>query len=119
MPPDLRAFLTPHSPDDYIKMEADLYLSDTKLSGFAVTPDGELISVFSTSDAHEGGDAVEAAIRVGAKYLDCLGKKLRNFYKEHGFEVIEEYKWNEEYKPEGWNEEEYGQPSVYVMELKK
>jgi hypothetical protein len=119
LPNDLRAFLTPYSPDKYIAMKAELYLSDTKLSGFGITPDGELISVFSLSDAHEGDDAVDAAIKVGAKYLDCLGEHLRKFYEEHGFEVIEEYPWDEKYRPEGWDEKKHGKLSVYFMELKR
>lgn len=122
LPCDLRAFLTPHSPDDYISMEAELYLSDTKSSGFGIKPDGELISVFSLPGAHEGDYAVEAAIKEGAKYLDCLGvdceEGLKTFYQRHGFKVVEEYLWNDEYRPEGWDEEKWGRPNAYVMELK-
>lgn len=122
LPSDLRAYLTPHSPDDYIRMKANLYLSDTKKSGFGLKPDGELISVFSLPDAHEGDYAVEAAIKEGAKYLDCLGvdspEGLKTFYERHGFKVVEEYSWKDEYRPEGWDEEKWGRPNAYVMELK-
>lgn len=119
LPTALRAFLTPHSPDDYIKMEADLYLSDTKSSGFGVKPDGELISVFSLPGTKEGDKAVEAAKKAGAKKLDCLGEDLRKFYEKHGFEVKAYKPWNNEFRPDGWDEEDYGLPEVYHMELIK
>ena len=38
LPSGLKAFLTPHTPEDYIKLEADLYLSNTKLSGLGSNP---------------------------------------------------------------------------------
>jgi hypothetical protein len=115
LPSDLRAFLTPHSPDDYIKMETELYLSYTKLSGFGLKPDGELISLFSLNAAHEGDSAVEAAKEFGAKKLDCLGEFLREFYEGHGFEVKGWMSWDDKFRPDGWNEEKYGRPNVYYM----
>ena len=119
LPPSLRAFLTPHSPDDYIKMDADLYLSDTKLSGFGIKPDGELISVFSLSNAHEGDEVVKAAIKAGAKKLDCLGEFLKELYEGHGFEVKSWAEWDDKYRPDDWSVEENGRPNVYYMELRE
>jgi hypothetical protein len=119
LPSDMKAFLTPHSPDDYMRMEAELYLSDTKLSGFGLKPDGELVSVFSLPGAHEGDSAVTVAKELGAQKLDCLGEDLREFYEGHGFEVKAYKPWNNEFRPDGWDEEEYGLPNVYHMELKK
>lgn len=119
LPNGRRAFLTPHSLDDYIKMEADLYLSDTKSSGFGIKPDGELISVFSLPGAEEGDEAIEAAIKAGAKRLDCLGEFLREFYEGHGFEVKSWDNWDDKFRPDNWSEEENGQPNVYYMELRE
>lgn len=111
--------MTPHSPDDYIKMDADLYLSDTKLSGFGIKPDGELISVFSLSNAHEGDEVVKAAIKAGAKKLDCLGEFLKELYEGHGFEVKSWAEWDDKYRPDDWSVEENGRPNVYYMELRE
>jgi hypothetical protein len=119
LPSDLRAFLTPHSPDDYIKMEAELYLSNSKSSGFGLKPGGELISVFSLPGANEGDDAVKAAKKFGAQKLECLGEFLREFYEWHGFEVKQYASWDDKYRPVEWNEKVYGRPNVYYMELKK
>jgi hypothetical protein len=105
LPNALRAFLTPHSPDDYISMEAELYLSDTKSSGFGLKPNGELISVFSLPGAHEGDIAMKVAKELGAQKLDCLGEDLRKFYEKHGFEVKAYKSWNNEFRPDGWDEE--------------
>lgn len=119
LPSGLKAFLTPHTPEDYIKLEADLYLSNTKLSGFGVKPDGELISVFSLPGTKEGDEVVEAAKKVGAKKLECLGDFLREFYEGHGFEVKDWDYWDERFRPNNWNEEESGNPNVYYMELRE
>ncbi len=119
LPKDLRAFLSIYSSEEYIKMGAKLHLSATKQSGFALKPGGELISVFSLPGAHEGHSAIEAAIRVGATKLDCLGEPLREIYEAHGFKVVEVYLWNEKYRPKDWDEKKHGKPNVYYMELRK
>ncbi len=119
LPADLRAFLTLHPPEEYIKMGAKLHLSETKLSGFGLKPDGELISVFSMPGAHEGHRAIEAAIKAGATKLDCLGEPLREIYEGHGFEVKKWMPWEEGHRPNGWDEQKHGKPNVYYMELRK
>ena len=67
----------------------------------------------------EGDEVVEAAKKVGAKKLECLGDFLREFYEGHGFEVKDWDYWDERFRPNNWNEEESGNPNVYYMELRE
>jgi hypothetical protein len=119
LPEDLKAFVTPYSSEEYNKMNAQVYLSPSGKSGFALKPDGDIISVFSEPGAHEGRDAIKAAIAAGGKKLDCIGSHLKDVYAGHGFEVADTLKWDDKYAPKNWNYEKFGRPDIYLMELKK
>jgi len=111
----LRAFLTPYSIDDYIKIRAKIWLSSDGKSGFAITSDGELISVFSLVKGR-GDEIVKQAIKMGAKRLDCLGDKLKNLYERHGFKVVRVVPFDEKYAPKEWDYAKFGKPPLYIME---
>lgn len=122
LPGDLISFLTPYSHEDYIEMNANVYLSNSGNSGFGIQPSPkkhEVISVFAIPLSHEGGAAIEAAKQVGGKKLSCLGDHLRMFYVNHGFEVTEWYLWNDKFRPQNWNAKKYGKPNLYIMELRE
>jgi len=118
LPLSLRAFLTPHKKGDYVEMETALYLSEDNKCGFGLNPDGALISVFSL-EKEMGPFLVQKALSCGAKYLSCLGEKLKELYEEANFIVTKEDDWNQDYAPEHWDYERFGTPNYYEMELKK
>ncbi|MFH1632806.1 MAG: hypothetical protein ABIG63_02195, partial [Chloroflexota bacterium] len=54
------------------------FLAEDKQSGFAISPTGELVSVFSLND--HGTKLVQDAIKKGATRLDCFDGYLPGFY---------------------------------------
>lgn len=99
----------------------DTYLLDDGRAGFAVTPDGTLVSVFKHPDSTIGKAMdmiVPMAIRAGATKLDAFEGFLTEQYARFGFEEVDRLKWDDQYAPEGWDKETMGTPDVVLMELK-
>ena len=111
-------YVTRYTPTEYRKMKARCYLSETGESGFAIKPDGDVISVFSRPGAREGKWAVWAAIANGGKKLDCFdGFLAKEFYPAFGFKEYDRWKWDDQYAPEGWDYDRNGRPDVVLMRL--
>jgi hypothetical protein len=119
LPPSLSAFLTTYSIEEYAASGAELHLHEFGKAGYAIKPDGDVVSVFSAPGAHLGDDIVEDAIRNGADRCDCIGTFLRDLYGRHGFKVFKTEPWNDRYRPKNWDEAKFGTPDVYHMELPK
>lgn len=67
--------------------DARCFLAADGCAGFAILPDGELVSVWSTVKGR--GDAIVAtAVAQGATHLDCFVGHLTRLYARHGFHVI-------------------------------
>jgi hypothetical protein len=116
MPARLAAFLTSYTAEEYASKGATCYLSDDIRSGYAITTDGELISVFSLPGAKQGIAAIRSAVQNGARRLDCLGPKLVKLYKAAGFVEYDRLPWDEQYAPENWDYDSFGRPDVVFME---
>ena len=114
--PDLFAFLTPHTADDYTSKGTRLFLSEDLKSGFGVNTDGELISVFAL-ERKRGKILVAEARKQGAKYLSCMGDHLLQMYSEFDFSPVEIMKWDNRFAPRNWNYERFGTPNIYDMKL--
>lgn len=99
--PLISKMITKYSPKEYSEMKT--FLSPDKLSGYAIKPDGELVSVFSAAKGR-GNDIVSHAIENGATKLDNFDGHLTDLYKRHGFE---EYRREPNYTP--------GEPDVVYM----
>ena len=102
--------------DDYVGMR--LFIATNGRSGFAVKPDGDVISVFAY-DKH-GRAILEASTAVGGKKLDAFDTVLPVIYAAHGFKATSRLKFSEQEKPEGWNYETFkrfnnGRPDVVFM----
>lgn len=85
--------LTIYTVNEYNEM--DCYIGVNNTSGFCVTKQGELVSVFSTAGS-SGNAIVKEAIKRGARKLDCfayrdtdgnIGGQLYKLYRRHGFEI--------------------------------
>lgn len=125
---DLGASVHTYTPEEYSQMRC--FLSEDGLSGVAIKPDGDIVSVFVNPNANFGtilrrGHAlVELAKEQGGTKLDAFDTYLPDFYKKHGFEETGRDGWNEQYKPEGWDKDFYkeynnGEPDVVYMALKE
>ena len=115
-PKKYRAFVTPYTEEEYREMKAKFYLSETGKSGFALKPDGDIISVFAKAGSEEGFNAMIQAIASGGRKLDCFeGFLSEDFYPDFGFEEYNRLKWNDKYMPEGWDKKRFDEPDVVLM----
>ena len=129
---DLGASVHTYTPEEYSQMK--MFLSEDGLSGVAVKPDGDIVSVFVNPNAKaanyigkgggRGHALVELAKQNGGTKLDAFDTYLPDSYKKHNFVETGRDSWNEQYKPEGWNKEFYskynnGEPDVVYMQLRK
>lgn len=117
MPTSFAVFLTDYTANQYDEMGAVCYLSDDQKSGYAIKPDGDLISVFSLPGAHQGIHAVKNAIANGAIKLDCIGEFLATLYSKFGFVEYKRQPWDDAYAPQDWNYDAYGRPDIIYMKL--
>ena len=102
--------------DDYT--DINLYLSEDGESGFGIKPNGDIVSVFSSSkEKGRSSYMLEMATAEGGRQLDCFDIYLTKIYEAHGFKPVAKMKWNDEYIPEGWNKDNFkdynnGEPAL-------
>ena len=97
-----------------------MYLSPDSKAGFAVKPDGDLVSVFSTGRGRLPA-IMSAADRAGAGMLDAFdirqaGSKqgLPAMYGQYGWKETGRMPWDPQYAPPDWRPE-LGTPDVVFM----
>ena len=73
-----------------------LFVTKDGQSGFALKPDGDIISVFSAKGTGNGRALMETSIAAGGKKLDCFHTVLPQFYAAHGFRATSRLLWNDE-----------------------
>ena len=64
---------------------------------------------------------MQAAIDQGGRKLDAFDTVLPELYSKHGFKTIARDKWNEDYKPDGWDKDLFaefnsGEPDIVYMD---
>ena len=94
-----------------------LYLTPDDSAGVAVTPDGDLVSVYRKTDSpYDINPLLDEASKVSIT-LDAydIGGKLPNLYADHGFRPAARVRFNPEFAPEGWNYELMGEPDIVFM----
>lgn len=81
--------------------DSTCYLSDDGLSGFAITKDGDLISVFNLNDKRGWLRAISNEITTKAKTLDCYVSPIQNlqqmYESKFGFKTASIMDYNMEY----------------------
>lgn len=107
--------ITDYSLDDYKKFTT--YLAPDGKSGYAIKPDGELISVFS-KEKGRGKELVKSAVESGAKKLDAfdIGGKLPKLYGKY-FDEVGRLPFDDKYAPKDWNYKTLGRPDVVDMKV--
>ena len=97
-----------------------LFISESGKSGFALSSDGDIVSVFSEAGSREGRGAMALATQMGGTKLDCFDTVLPGYYAAHGFRAVARVKWSDEYTPTGWDFNAFaqfngGRPDVVYM----
>lgn len=107
------AFVTQHEVSEYANDA--LFLSKDGNTGVAVTPDGDIVSVFKNPQ----GKAKKAVHSILLTALENGGVKLDNFdgalsdmYWNHGFVPVARTAFDPEFAPTDWNYERDGQPDI-------
>jgi len=117
VPASLSPFLSNYSIEDYEDEDATCYLSNDAQSGYAITGDLDLVSVFSLPNAKQGKAAVFNAIENGARTLDCTGDHLADLYKQCGWQEVSRVKWDNKYAPDSWDYLKFGTPDIIYMKI--
>jgi len=94
-----------------------LYLTPDDTAGVAVTPDGDLVSVYKDiASTQRIGPLLNEASKV-SRTLDAydIGAMLPNLYAGHGWRPAARVRFNPDYAPEGWNYELLGEPDIVLM----
>ena len=102
--------------------ESQNFMIGNGIAGFAIYDD-ELISVHKnnkkaeeTAVKHILPKMVRCAFKYGAKYGDCYGEFLANYYMKSGFIAIAKVPFDAlDDNPSTWDVEKDGKPYVYVM----
>lgn len=94
------------------------YLSEDGLSGFSITPDGDLISVFNASGKRGFLRAIAPVVKEKAKTLDCYASQRQNlqgmYEKIFGFKTASIMDYNMEYDHDNIAQN-HGDPQVAFM----
>jgi hypothetical protein len=97
-----------------------MFLAEDGLSGVAVKPDGDIVSVFASNGS--GRSVMELAVGAGGVKLDAFETILPEFYAAHGFVASSRLPWDDTQAPEGWDKAAFakfnnGEPNVVFMAL--
>lgn len=106
-------FVALYTPNQYRDMR--LFVADDGLSGFAVKPDGDIVSVWSLAKGRLA-EMLDVAREAGGYRLDCF-QPLAKVYQRHGFRVTGRVRWDDQYAPEGWDYGQNGRPDVIYLAL--
>ncbi|NDB69315.1 MAG: hypothetical protein EB015_15165, partial [Methylocystaceae bacterium] len=116
----LAASVHAYDPKEYAGMR--LFMTPNGKAGFALKGD-DIISVFNSRDSghtHVSNAMLQLALAQGGRRLDAFDTALPHIYSRNKFRVAARMPWNEEYKPEGWNHNDFsayngGKPDVVFM----
>lgn len=118
-----------YTPEEYAEMRT--FVTRDGQAGFAIKPDGDIVSVFNTVGGSHRGVArhmLALAIQEGGTKLDAFevivpGKggrgMLPKLYASMGFREVRRDSWDDQYMPPGWDKDVLGEPDVVYMELEQ
>lgn len=94
------------------------FLAGNGTSGFAITPDGDIIGVFSNKAAGAPFGMTQQilplAVANGGVKLDCYGGRLVSLYERNGFVPVARVKFDPAQANPGWTPDK-GSPDIYFM----
>ena len=107
--------LSPRAVDDFSGGEYRGFLTDDGNAGAAISPDGEIVSVFNSgSFSGAGGHVLVEAFANGGTWLNAYDGFLPAYYSNLGFREVARLKFSEEFAPPGWTYGE-GRPDIVFM----
>lgn len=108
--------------DPELYKDGQCFLIGNGVAGFSIYED-ELISVHKnnkkakeTAVQHILPKMVRCAFKYGAKFGDCYGEWLANYYMTSGFIVVARIEFDKlSDNPVDWKYDEFGKPYIYIM----
>ena len=109
--------------DEEVYKQSQNFLLGNGIAGFAVK-DEEFISAHKNNKKAEKSAVkhilpkmVRCGFKYGAKFGDCYGEFLANYYMKSGFIVVAKINFDApgEFVPPTWDYEKHGRPDVYLM----
>lgn len=81
-------------------------------SAYAIDEKGDIFGLCKNpNDSRRGVDILAEAVERGGTKLDSYDGNHR-FYSESGFEAVSWCKWNDDFKPDGWNEKDHKREDI-------
>jgi len=116
-----KEFLIPYTVAELSKF--DLYKVQGYNIGFAIKPDGDIISVHNNDNIKGIGEyLMKKSIQYGGNKLDHFDGFLTKFYKKFNFNFKNNNIWSDEYTPDNWKyiplNIDDPDNSIYAVELK-
>ena len=110
-----------YSPEEYQQMK--LFITPDNKAGFAIKPDGDIVSVFNHAKSKYRGISptmMLLAVQEGGRKLDAFDVVLPRFYSQAGFKVSSRLPWSDAEAPAGWSKKaakafNNGEPDVVFM----
>jgi hypothetical protein len=107
--------------EDYSAMK--MFMTPDRKAGYAIKPDGDIVSVFKHPDSPEKGFEVRAlnhAVQNGGTKLDAFDTELPKIYAKAGFQEYARTPWDNAFAPPNWDYQKYdqfngGRPDVVYM----
>jgi hypothetical protein len=102
---------------EYAKPGTRLFLAPDDSAGAAVTPDGDLVSVFKKPGSKVRISDILQEAAPHAQTLDAYAGNgfLPTLYSRFGFRPVARVPWSDAHAPAGWNYEAGGRPDVVFM----
>jgi hypothetical protein len=87
---------------------AKIFMTENRTAGFAIKPDGDIVSVFKPgSDEYKGVSysMLQLAVENGGTKLDAFDTFLPDIYAAAGFKPVARIPWNDAFAPEKWDKQ--------------
>ncbi len=98
--------------------QARLYLTDDGNAGFAIMPDGDIVSVFNAGGSpHKkvSYGLIQLAVEQGGIKLDAFDTYLTEIYAAVGFKPVGRVAWDDQFAPKGWDKKRMAEfPSTFT-----
>ncbi len=114
-----------HIYDEADYQGAKLFTTPDGKAGFAIKPDGDIVSVFSDPRSAKDRPAsslamLQLALQMGGRKLDAFDTVLPTLYGANGMRPVARIAWDDEFAPEGWDKKVFakfnnGEPDVVFM----
>lgn len=107
-------YVDKHTPEEMCAAGARAFLSQDRMAGIAVWPDGNIRAIFNDRRSPYRkaiGELMLTALSAGGDRLDCFDGFLSALYPMFGFIPVSRVAFDPLFAPDGWRDE-FGAPNI-------